>query len=1149
MRLTSLTLHGFKSFGDRTTVEFSPRVTAVVGPNGSGKSNIIDALRWASGGGRAKEFRADEKTDLIFHGAAGRKGVSYAEVELELKGTSGRLHIARNLFRDGQTKLLLNGQNARFLDLDDALSGSGLGRGGLALIGQGEVSGVLMADPATLLGYVAEAAGVAKLSARRDGAEARLGAARDHLERLEDILRELRAQVARLEAEAKEAARAASLNREVLHLRYTGSVQRVEALETELGALREKAAEARGVVAAGRDALQAAQARLREARHILGEREETYRRAVGEAEARRGDLRVAQERLRGAQARLGALRREAASLAEEIAALGAAPPPTPPEGDDAALHAAVVRAQEGAANAERAVRTAADALSAQTRRLESARAAEAEKARALAVYKSQRQTLEAQLDEVRDRLGALPDVNPERVTTLENEVAAAREALRGAEAAERRARGGLETVQRDHANAHAEALALERARARSRSAFEARQGYTHGPRQALTSGLPGVIGSVADLLRVPEAYEVAASSALGRRAENVVVEDAEVAQAVLVHLKRVGGWATLLPLELVSGRATALGTLQNAPGVVGLLLDLVAFEARYAGVFAALLGNTVVVTSTEAAVALARAHALRPRLVTLGGDLLETSGAVTGGKRQMNTGLLGAAAELEETERAAEGALGEAARLKESVVAAQEAFKKNAREVVMFREMLGRIQTALTEAQGALATRRSRADELERLGRTLQTQLDALVSPGVKEETEEAAKDTVGEADLPALERAQEAARAAREAATQEREASARRLYEAQGALGVFRERAGAFEGAQVRFEEGRARLEALRGRAAVLAAEREAQEGAQAALTEALQRAEAALPRDLPQVEAAYAEARLEGEAAEEALTKESGAQAARAAEAENLALTLARRETTLEGAVGELAAFPAGLPLLDGSPRTLRERLASAERELASIGPVNHRAQNDWEKERARLDALSAEGAEAAAAVDELGTLLHNIDAETSRRLGEALTRLRTAFAHHAKGLFGPEAVADIEVEHAEGRPVGLKIALQPPGKRTRALNLLSVGERTMGALAFLFSLTGEREARGLPIAILDEVDAPLDEANIRRFCAFVESLAGAGTQFVLITHQKATMEAADTLWGVTTERGVSRVFSISKTTDEKMVDGAVKGVALTR
>ena len=439
MRLASLTLHGFKSFGDRTTIEFSPRVTAVVGPNGSGKSNIIDALRWASGGGRAREFRADEKTDLIFHGAAGRKGVSYAEVELELKGASGRLHISRNLFRDGGSKLSLNGRGARFLDLDDALSGSGLGRGGLALIGQGEVSGVLMADPATLLGYVAEAAGVAKLSGRRDGAAARLGAARDHLARLEDVLNELRAGVARLGAEAGEAARAAALGREVLQLRYTLSVRRVEALEAEIGALREKAAEGRAAVAAGRDALSSAQERWREARRVLGEREESYRRAVGELEARRGDLRVAQERLKGTQARAEALQREAASLAEETAALEATPPPTPPEGDGAALGAEVTRAGEAAAAAERAAGDAEKTLSVQTRLFEAARAAENERARAFAAYGSQRRTLEAQLQEVRERQGALPQVDPEEVTALEEEVATARAAL---EEAGSGARGG-----------------------------------------------------------------------------------------------------------------------------------------------------------------------------------------------------------------------------------------------------------------------------------------------------------------------------------------------------------------------------------------------------------------------------------------------------------------------------------------------------------------------------------------------------------------------------------------------------------------------------------------------------------------------------------------------------------------------------------
>ena len=365
--------------------------------------------------------------------------------------------------------------------------------------------------------------------------------------------------------------------------------------------------------------------------------------------------------------------------------------------------------------------------------------------------------------------------------------------MREVEAALTAARSGLERVQQDHANAHAEALAQARERARSRSAFEARQGYAHGPRQALTSGIAGVIGSVADLVRVPEAYELALGSALGRRAENVVVEDADVAQAVLKHLKKVGGWATLLPLELVSGRAvTPSGAFtEDAPGVVGLLLDLVSFEARYKGVFASLLGGTVVVASLEEAVALARAHASRPRLVTLGGDLLEASGAVTGGKRALNTGLLGAAAELKETEESAETAQGEAARLKEAVAAAQEAFKARQREVAARREALQRAEAALAEAQGALATRRSRADELGRLERTLQAQLDALVPP----ETPEGAAEEAS----PALGRALEAARLAQAEAAREREASARRLYETEGALGVFRERARVYGAARAR--------------------------------------------------------------------------------------------------------------------------------------------------------------------------------------------------------------------------------------------------------------------------------------------------------------------------------------------------------------
>ena len=206
--------------------------------------------------------------------------------------------------------------------------------------------------------------------------------------------------------------------------------------------------------------------------------------------------------------------------------------------------------------------------------------------------------------------------------------------------------------------------------------------------------------------------------------------------------------------------------------------------------------------------------------------------------------------------------------------------------------------------------------------------------------------------------------------------------------------------------------------------------------------------------------------------------------------------------------------------------------EAELEALGPVNHRAATDLAEATERKENLEVEAVQATLAVTELEAALERIDRETSARLNAALARLKEAFGRHVRQLFGGDGKGGIEVEVEGARPVGVRIRLQPPGKQTQSLHLLSVGERTMGALAFLFALMGDEEdGGGLPVAVLDEVDAPLDEANIRRFCAFVSRLASQGTQFILITHQKATFEVADTLWGVTTEQGVSRVFSIRR------------------
>lgn len=224
--------------------------------------------------------------------------------------------------------------------------------------------------------------------------------------------------------------------------------------------------------------------------------------------------------------------------------------------------------------------------------------------------------------------------------------------------------------------------------------------------------------------------------------------------------------------------------------------------------------------------------------------------------------------------------------------------------------------------------------------------------------------------------------------------------------------------------------------------------------------------------------------------------------------------------------------MPRADVSERAARTRLREVNEALEALGAVNHRAKADLTEVTERKELIEVETVQAALALTELETSLERIDKETTARLTAELDRLKTAFARQVQHLFGEGGSGSIEVNSEAGRPVGVRISLTPPGKQTQSLQLLSVGERTMGALAFLFALMASPDGGGgLPVAVLDEVDAPLDEANIRRFCTFVSRLAKHGTQFVLITHQKATFEVADTLWGITTEQGVSRVFSMRR------------------
>ncbi|HEX7004612.1 MAG TPA: chromosome segregation protein SMC [Trueperaceae bacterium] len=1124
MRLTSLTLHGFKSFGNRTTVEFAPGITAIVGPNGSGKSNVIDALKWASGGGRASEFRAGEKTDLIFHGASGKRSLGYAEVELELRGGQSKVTVFRSLHRDGTGRLRLNGKNARFLDIDEELAGSGLGKSGLAIIGQGEVSGVLMADPAKLLQYVAEAAGVARLAGRREQTEDRLATARTHLERLEDLMQELERQIGRLQEEAQGAKRHAELTRDSLRLRYTLAMLREASLRSEIGALREDKGKLEAEVAEARSELEAGRGELSASRQAQSESERAYREAMAQSEARRGDVRVAAARVENLEARSRDLELQRSAVGEELGSLERLEAPLEPDVDVARLEAAQAEAEaqlgialEERSSAESEARTARE----EHERLRNVAHAAAQQSAAL---ESRREALHRELAEIERQAAELEERGRDG-SELEQQEARAQELrdrhLRLGEELSA-LRGKLEEAQARHANALAEAQARGRAAERSRQAFEARRGYAQGPRTALSSGIRGIHGSVADLLRVPDEYLGAVGAALGRRMEYVVVDNAGTGQKVLDAVRKGGGFVTVLPLDLVDGRAVPLAErLRDEPGVIGMASDLIDADERFAPVARQLLGNTMIVRTMADAVAIARRERSRPRMVTLEGDIVESYGAMSGGKRQAQAGVLGAAAELEDAEAAAAEATGSARRAEAELTELQARARDLIEREAEGRRLLDEAAAVLSRLREEEAARRELLAEVARRHQRACDELEGMEAPlsHVDEERLEAAATALAECE------------AKLESCRERVEERQRELAERRQERLLAAERQQAFEAARAQYRRDLERREALEGRRRTLEQESERTAVELDRARQALEEARAAVPSDLEEKEQAYRLAAESLAALEERLTRLTEAQAARGEALERINVTLARREAAWELANEELAAFPGGIPTMDGSERALKAQLSDATAELEALGAVNHRAGLELEQEEARLASLREESEKAQLAIDELATTLEKLDNETNTRLEAGVTGLRDGFRKHVIELFGENAEADIEVEREEGRPVGLRIRLQPPGKQTRQLNLLSVGERTMGAMAFLFALMSGGGQQGLPIAVLDEVDAPLDEANIRRYCDFLTRLAQRGTQFILITHQKATFEVADVMWGVTTEQGVSRVFSIAR------------------
>ena len=1133
MEFRRLRLAGFKSFVEPVDLLIEPGLTGVVGPNGCGKSNLLEALRWVMGEGSPKSMRSGGMDDVIFAGTSARPAREFATVTLHLAGSAGEeIEVQRRIQRGAGSDYRLNGRDARAQDVRLLFADSATGAHSPAIVGQGRISAIIAAKPAERRQLLEEAAGIAGLAVRRREAEIRLRAAEANVTRLDDVIRGLETQANTLRRQAKSAERYRSLSDRIrhgeaalIHARWHTAValserarkaavaaETLAAERTRLAAqLTAEAADANAGLPALRqaevEAAAAAQA-LRQRRALLdAEAQELARRDAALAAsiasidrdaaretALADDAAVAGERLAG----------EDAALAERLAALAAERPALAER--QSLAEAAALAAETALSDAMAAHAAAAAAARAAT---DAAAAATARAARAEAEAKN--------LAERLARLAPAPDLEPFRaavascqadVAACETGVADAEAARPAAETARSEAAAALAAARATLASLEAEAQALARRLA-------ADQGK--GPR-------------IADQLVVAAGYEAALAAALG--------EDMEAGPASSTAPRRFAGSVAADDPALPAGVVPLAGQVQAPPEL------------------ARRLAQTGVVDTAPDAQLLTT---LKPgqRLVSRDGKLWRWDGLVdAGGRTDAAAARLRArrrAAELEAERQAAAGTVEKASATLRDAEAAAAAIAAAERAARQARDAAARL---LTEARGRLAqaeTAAARAAGEESSLKTSAAQAEADRARLVAEA--ETARAAVPAADaLTGLSAALAAARtgndtartalatarAAVDTAGRDADSAARRRTAIQAEQGDWQRRIAASAGQRSELANRReaaederaglaARTRAIAADLAGLASTTQTADAARAAAADRLAAAESALNAVSARARAADADV---GEARELRATARAEAEHQDAARLD------------LERLCGERFQCPPpllpgrfGFGIEPGDPAALAESLDALTAERGRLGPVNLRADIELKELEEQALLTASEKAELDTAIARLRGSIGSLNREGRQRLQAAFTAVDGHFRTLFSDLFGGGEAQLALIESDDPLEAGLEIMAQPPGKKLQSLTLLSGGEQALTATALIFALFLSNPA---PICVLDEVDAPLDDANVERFCDLLDRMAAeTATRFLIVTHNAVSMSRMHRLFGVTMgEPGVSQLVSVDLQTAERLV-----------
>ena len=1220
MRLKRLELQGYKTFATRTDFTFDDGITAIIGPNGSGKSNCADAIRWVLGEQSYRVLRGKSTEDMIFAGSAQRARLGMASASLTFDNSDGWLPVdfgevtlTRRAYRSGENEYLLNGSRVRLRDINELLAKSGLARRTYTVIGQGLVDAVLSLRPEERRTLFEEAAGITLYQSKRADALARLEETHTNLLRINDIVNEIVPLLRRLEREAERAERHTLLSQELNGLLRTWYGYRWHHEQLELRRTRDALARRQEVLARRRAALEALDARMAElrTRHVeLRKQLAGWRQEGGDLQRQREEV---QRNLAVWQERMRLLASQAAELDGEVMAIGA-------QSGSMGERIALVEKEVGdcqMALKDREAQVARikgdlDALGGQRNTLAHQLATAQARVLDLASQAADARNRLSQIDERRKTLTGDLTTHQAAAMDHENQVAdlsrkiealavqqvqvkAEEQALAGEGGRLEAALVAAQSRQADLRTALGEAQ-RQAERLQSRSDLLARlraegEGFHAGVRAVLAAGgqlsaltssgrqlaasseasraeegargaLSGVLGTVAQLLQVPAKYEVAIEVALGGHLQDIVVESWSAAEAAVAYLKAgERGRATFLPLDIVrsGSRVEVPRDVQGA--VIGVAADLVGAEARLAPVVEMLLGRTVVVGDLEAARRVFERLAGGFNIVTLAGELLRSSGSLTGGRGRDHAHgqVLAREREWRDLPGYLAAAMAHCKEIEADLTGAQVAEQELRATVVGLAAKRREKQSsaaALEAQQGDLG--RDRQHQLQQMAwrRELLTRLGT-----------EAADLSTREAGLQAS-----LARLAEDAQTAESQVTAaqsaldglrgdllyQQLSDARTAAAVAREtwehrRAGLADLRQARAQLDR-QVEAKRKRIADLEQE-QARLGEQihtwTTRQAAVQGWLAALAQNIEPAEAEMAtvEVELEKLEQEETVTR------ARLREAESshgqAVLTLNQQQDRLQRlrhqVVDDFGLAPAGLepaegevdqlrlplgddlaplPVVEELPEGLEEEIQYVRGQMRRIGPFNPNAPAEHAEVQERYMFLTAQATDLEEATRSLREVIAELDEVMRREFHSTFKEVAARFKENFGRLFGGGSARLTLTDPDDISITGIEISAQPPGKRPQTLALLSGGERTLTAVSLIFSIL---EVNPPPFCILDEVDAMLDEANVGRFRQALEML-NRHTQFIVITHNRGTIQAANTIYGVSMgEDSVSQVVSL--------------------